>query len=81
MSNKLGYILGLSSAIIYTIVIYGFDLNYILDFVASLLGALLFPAIIAGLISIFSKGKNFGKVFGITCIILHLLAGFGNSAI
>jgi len=81
MSNKLGYILGFSSAIIYTIIIYGINFNYILDFVAYLLGALVIPAIIAGLISLFSKGKNFGKVFGITCIILYVLSGIGNSMI
>jgi hypothetical protein len=79
MSNKLGYILGFASAFIYTLVVNGINFNDIIYFVGSLLGALTIPAVIAVLISIFLKGKNFGKVFGITCLILHLLAGYGNN--
>ena len=78
MTNKTGYILGFISAIIYVILLYGIDTNYLLDFLAYFLGALLIPAIIAGLISLFSK-NNFGKIFGITCIIIHILSGLGNS--
>ncbi|MEL0457290.1 hypothetical protein WJN01_13710 [Flavobacteriaceae bacterium SZ-1-7] len=78
MTNKTGYILGLISAIIYVLVLYGIDTNHILDFFAYLLGALLIPAIIAGLISLFSK-NNFGKIFGFTCIIIHILSGLGGS--
>ncbi|AUS06896.1 hypothetical protein [Pseudotamlana carrageenivorans] len=78
MTNKTGYILGLISAIIYVIIIYGFSTNRLSDFLASLLGALLIPAIVAGLISLFSK-NNFGKIFAITCVIIHVISGLGNS--
>ncbi|PKQ46872.1 hypothetical protein [Confluentibacter flavum] len=76
MTNKTGYILGIISALIYVLVIYGIDTNHLLDFLVYLLGALLIPLIIAGFISLFSK-NNFGKIFGITCIIIHLLSGIG----
>lgn len=78
MSNKTGYIIGFLCTIVYTIIQYGINFNRLLDFFAYLLGTLLFPAIIAGLITLFSKKKNFGKVFGITCIIVCIVAGMGN---
>lgn len=78
MTNKTGFILGLISAIIYVVILYGIDISQPLDFLAYFLGALLIPAIIAGLIYLFSR-KNFGKTFGITCIILDILSILGNS--
>ncbi len=81
MSNKLGYILGFSSAFIYTIISNGINFYYFSDFLASFIGPLLIPAGITGLISIFLKDNNSGKVFGITCITIYILAGIGNSII
>ncbi len=78
MTNKTGYILGLISAIVYVLAIYGIDTNHILDFFACLFGVLLIPTVIAGLISLFSK-NNFGKIFGITCLIICMLSGLGSS--
>jgi hypothetical protein len=80
MNYKLGYILGLLSTIIYTITTNGINFSHLLSFIAAILGALLIPATIAGLISLFAKGKNYGKVFGITCIVVHIMAYLGNSA-
>lgn len=82
MSNKQGYILGFSSAILYTLIFYQFDSYYYISaFFVFLIAVLSIPTIIAGLISIFLKGKKFGKIFGITCIIIHLISGIGNSYI
>lgn len=82
MSNIQGFILGLSSAIIYTLIIYDFNSNYYISgFFGSLIGVLLIPSLIAGLISIFSKGKNFGKTFGVTCVIFYIIIGIGGSVV
>jgi uncharacterized membrane protein HdeD (DUF308 family) len=82
MSNKQGFILGFSSAIIYTLILFDFNsYYYISGFFAYLIGALIVPSLIAGIISIFSKGKNFGKTFGMTCVIFYLIIGIGSSVI
>ncbi|MFD2726281.1 hypothetical protein [Hyunsoonleella rubra] len=78
MSNRTGYIMGICCALVYNIFIYGIDSNYILDFFASFLGSLLIPVIISGLISLFVK-KSFGKIFGITCLIVFALGAIGSN--
>ncbi|MCM4162796.1 MULTISPECIES: hypothetical protein [unclassified Arenibacter] len=77
MNNKTGYIIGFVSAAIYTFVMHGTDFTLI-NFIASIIGALLVPIIIAIPINLLSKSKNLGKIFGITCIVVHILAGVGN---
>ena len=78
MNNKTGYVLGFLSTVIYVIVAEGVRFNDFLGFIAVSLGAALIPAIIAGLIAIFTKGRNFGKVFGITCVAVYISAFLGN---
>jgi len=81
MTNRVGYILGIVSAIIYTLFHNKINLDYILDFLPQILGAfvgaLLIPSFISGIIYIFSR-KNFGKIFGISSLIVHVISSFGN---
>ena len=76
MNNKIGYAIGIISAVIYSYVIHG---EYtILDLLASSLGALLIPAVIAGFIVVISKSKKHGQIFAITCVATFILIGFVN---
>lgn len=77
MNNKTGYILGLVSGIIYTLINYGSNFRF-LDFIAALIGALIIPLILTFLISVFSKSLEFGKTFGIISIAIHIIATIGN---
>ena len=81
MTNKTGYIIGIVSALIYTLLHNNFNTNYLLNSLPQILGAFIgalsVPAIISGIIFIFAK-KDFGKIFGITCIIVHIFSAFGN---
>ena len=77
MNSKTGYILGLVSGIIYTLINYGSNFRF-LDFIATLIGALIIPLILTFLISLFSKSLEFGKTFGIISIAIHIIATIGN---
>lgn len=77
--NKLGYIIGFLSAIIYTIYKNGFRFDELLYFISGLLGALILPVIIAFIITSLKKDFKFGKVFGITCLILYTLSTIGST--
>ena len=75
-TNKQGYILAIVIAVIYAFISQeNFDF-YV--FLGSVIGALLINTILSGIISVFWKFKNFGKVIGITSLIVCLMAFFGN---
>lgn len=75
-TNKQGYILAIIIAIIYAFISEeNFDFY---TFLGSIIGALLINTILSGIISVFWKFKNFGKVIGITSLIVCLMAFFGN---
>lgn len=75
-TNKQGYILAITIAIIYAFISQeNFDFY---TFLGSIIGALLINTILSGFISIFWKFKNFGKVIGITSLIVCIMAFFGN---
>jgi uncharacterized membrane protein HdeD (DUF308 family) len=76
MNNRTGYILGLISGIIYTLINYGSNFR-IMDFIATLIGALIIPLILTYLISLFSKTLEFGRTFGIISIVIHIIATIG----
>lgn len=76
MNNKTGYILGLVSALVYTLINHG-DSNKLLDFVASFVGVLIIPLIITYIISLIFKNIELGKIFGISSIIIHIIASIG----
>lgn len=75
MKNKIGFLLGILSAITYTLIHSGLNL-YLPALLGSIVGAILIPLIISGLIFLF-KRKNFGYVFGITSIITHVVSSLG----
>ena len=81
MTNKTGNIVGIASALIYTIFHNRGNFNYFLDYLpqrlGSFVGALLIPLIISSIIYLFTQ-KNFGKVFGITSLIVYILSSLGN---
>lgn len=77
MDNKQGYMLGVFSGIIYTFVA-NKDSFEIIGFIAQLIGVLLIPLIISYFIVLFSKSKKFGKVFGITTLIVVSIGLLGN---
>jgi len=77
MDNKQGYMLGVFSGIIYTFVA-NKDSFEIIGFIAQLIGVLLIPLIISYFIVLFSKSKKFGKVFGITTLIVISIGLLGN---
>ena len=75
-TNKQGYILAIVIAIIYAFISQeNFDFY---AFLGSVIGALLINTILSGIISVFWKFKNFGKVIGITSLIVCSMAFFGN---
>ncbi len=76
MKNKTGYILGLVSAFVYTLLNYG-DSNTFINFIASFVGALIIPLTLTYIISLFLKNLELGKIFGIASIIIHILATVG----
>ncbi|WP_193700398.1 hypothetical protein [Tenacibaculum piscium] len=75
MTNKKGIILGIVSAILYVLLSNGFGslTNFFIDIIA----ASIIPLIISGLITIFRK-NNFGKIFGISSIVIQILSLIGN---
>lgn len=75
-TNKQGYVLAIIIAVIYAFISQeNFDFY---AFLGSVIGALLINTILSGIISVFWKFKNFGKVIGITSLIVCLMAFFGN---
>ncbi len=77
MNNKTGFILGLVSGIIYTLINYGNFFRF-LDFIFAFIGALIIPLIFTFLISLFSKSLASGRTFGIMSIAIHIIATIGN---
>lgn len=76
MNYKTGYILGLVSTLVYTLINHG-DSNKLIDFIASFVGALIIPLIITYVISLLFKNIELGKIFGITSIVIHIIATIG----
>lgn len=76
MNNKTGYILGLVSALVYTLINHG-NSNKLIDFVASFVGVLIIPLIITYIISLIFKNIELGKIFGIASIVIHIIATIG----
>ena len=76
MNNRTGYILGLSSGVIYTIINYVSNFK-IMNFIAILIGALIVPLILTYLITLFPKSLEFGRTFGIISIVIHIIATIG----
>lgn len=75
-TDKQGYILALIIAFIYAYILNeNFDV-YI--FLSSFIGVLILNTILSGLITVFRKFKNFGKVLGITSVIICSLAFLGS---
>jgi hypothetical protein len=75
-TDKQGYILALIITFIYAFISNeNFDV-YI--FLGSFIGVLILNTFLSGLITVFRKFKNFGKVLGITSVIICLLAFLGN---
>ncbi len=75
-TDKQGYILALIIAFIYAFISNeNFDV-YI--FLGSFIGVLILNTFLSGLITVFRKFKNFGKVLGITSVIICSLAFLGN---
>ena len=75
-TDKQGYILALIIAFIYA-----FASKQSFDFVsllASVVGVLLVNIVLSGIITVFWKFKNFGRVLGITSILICLIAFLGN---
>ena len=68
-SNFFGYIIAIGAAFIYTLIITK-DFSP-LTIIASMIGALIIPLIIAG--------RVFPWVLAVTSIVLFILAGIGNS--
>lgn len=78
-TNTLGFIIGIIITGIHTMLTNDIGFDNILMLIPAFLGIVFIPAIISGLVSLFYRGKNFGKIFGITCIIFNLLSFFGNN--
>ena len=79
-SNFFGYIIAIGAAFIYTLIVTK-DFSP-LTIIASMIGALIIPLIIAALFSLIwvSKyGRVFPWVLAVTSIVLFILAGIGNS--
>lgn len=75
-SNKHGYYLAVSSAFIYAFFVQAhFEIYY---FLGSFITILILNIFLSGLITVFRKFKNFGKVLGITSILVCFLAILGN---
>ena len=75
-TNRQGYILALIVAFIYAFISKeNFDLY---SFLGGIVGALLMNSIVSGIITVFWKFKNFGKVLGIASVIICSLAFLGN---
>jgi hypothetical protein len=75
-TNKQGYILALIISVIYAVI-----LNKNLDFyslLGGIIGALLVNIVITGIITIFWKFVNFGKIIGVVSIIVCVIAFLGN---
>ena len=74
--DKHGYYLAVITASIYAIFIQEYFDLYI--FLGSFIGVLILNIFLSGLITVFRKFKNFGKVLGITSVIICSLALLGN---
>lgn len=75
-SNKHGYYLAVSSAIIYAFFVQAHFEIYI--FLGSFITILILNIFLSGLITAFRKFINFGKVLGITSVLVCFLAILGN---
>jgi uncharacterized BrkB/YihY/UPF0761 family membrane protein len=75
-TNRQGFIIALIIAVIYAFISNeNFDFY---SFLGGVFGTLLVCVILSGIISVFWKFKNFGKVIGITSLIVCLMAFLGN---
>jgi hypothetical protein len=75
-TDKHGYYIAVTTASIYAFFIREYFDVYI--FLGSFIGVLILNTFLSGLITVFRKFKNFGKVLGITSIVICLLALLGN---
>lgn len=75
-TDKHGYYLAVTTASIYAFFIREYFDVYI--FLGSFIGVLILNTFLSGLITVFRKFKNFGKVLGITSVIICSLALLGN---
>jgi|694.fasta_scaffold152139_3 hypothetical protein len=73
--NTNGYVIGFLAISIYTLL--DDNVEGLVSFFATLIGVLLIPLILSGLIFLFDRSINFGKIFGITSIIIVTISFIG----
>ena len=78
VSKYIGYVVAVLSSFIYVVITGEFSAD-LASLFGSVVGALIIPVIISGIIILFKKNLSYGKVLGLSTPILQALAYFGQT--
>tara|TARA_Y100001954_G_C15635720_1_gene515034 strand:- start:438 stop:701 length:264 start_codon:yes stop_codon:yes gene_type:complete len=77
-SKYIGYVIAILSSLIYVAITDEFSAD-IASMLGSVIGALIIPAILSGIIILFKKNISYEKALGISTPILQALSYFGQT--